>query len=538
MTREDGSDGKKKQGELAVSIHELSRRSLLKTSAAAGAAALAPSASPHAQATKVLKARSYIDVAILDPGDRVGVVDDEVMTAMLGGLVRLKPGADDWSWEKDLAVSIEQVDATHIKFQLKPGIPWTNGFGEVSAEDVKFSYERIADPARKAEYRTDWDSLDHVEITDSRSGVIVMKRPFAPLWSTTLPTASGLIVCKKAVESLPDKRITLDPVAVSGPYKIKSAIPLRSVTLERNPLWPGKKPAFDEIQYTLILDANSAEIAYEAGEIDITLLANSAVPRLKKSMPAHSKLIAKPALAYWWIGMQSESGIFADKRVRQAMQYALDPDAVIEGAFFGVPERATGIIAPGLIGHRPANLIKGPDLNKAKALLKEAGKGDGFKTTIGVRNSAEFVNAAQILAAQLAQVGVTAEVIPYDSGTQKALADGKNGEWKKMEMHIIRFSMQPDPSWATAWFVTSQIGQWNWERFSNAEFDKLADDGVAELDSKKRDVIYRRMQDVMEESGSYLFLTHGVNAVLHRDTIKPALTPDAQRFLFREFEPA
>ena len=127
-------------------------------------------------------------------------------------------------------------------------------------------------------------------------------------------------------------------------------------------------------------------------------------------------------------------------------------------------------------------------------------------------------------------------MIPYDSGTQKALADDKNGAWKKMEMHIIRFSMEPDPSWATAWFVTSQIGQWNWERFSNPEFDKLADDGVAELDNGKRDVIYRRMQDLMEESGSYLFLTHGVNAVLHRDTIKPALTPDAQRFLFREFE--
>jgi peptide/nickel transport system substrate-binding protein len=522
-------------GELAMSMHEWSRRSLLKGSAIAGAAALAPSASPHAQTTKVLKARSYIDVAILDPGDRQGVVEEEIMSAIMGGLVRLKPG-NEWTWEKDLAVSIEQADPTHIKFQLKPGIPWTNGFGEVTAEDVKFSYERIADPARKAEYRTDWDSLDHVEVTDARSGVIVMKRPFAPLWSSTLPTASGLILCKKAVESLPDKRIKLDPVAVCGPYQIKSAIPKRSLTLERNPLWPGAKPAFDEIQYIAILDANSAEIAYDAGEVDITLLANSAVPRLRKSMPAHSKLIVKPALAFWWIGMQSESGIFADKRLRQAMQYALDPQAVIEGAFFGVPERSTGVIAPGLIGHRPANMIKGPDLDKAKALLKEAGKPNGFKTTIGVRNSAEFVNGAQVLAAQLAQIGVTAEVIPYDTGSQKALADDKNGAWKKMEMHIIRFSMQPDPSWATAWFVTSQIGQWNWERFSNPEFDKLVDAGVAELDDKKRDAMYQRMQDLMEESGSYLFLTHGVNAVLHRDTIKPSLSPDAQRFQFRDFE--
>src|SRR5262249_14336865 len=156
-------------------------------------------------------------------------------------------------------------------------------------------------------------------------------------------------------------------------------------------------------------------------------------------------------------------------------QYAIDPQGVIDGGFFGLPERATGIIAPGLLGHRHGNLINGPDLDKARALMKAAGKEGGFKTTIGVRNSQEFVNAAQVLASQLAQLGITAEVVTFDTGAQKALADDKNGAWKKMEMHIIRFSMQPDPSWATAWFVTSQIGQWNWERFSNAEFDKLAD---------------------------------------------------------------
>jgi peptide/nickel transport system substrate-binding protein len=110
---------------------------------------------------------------------------------------------------------------------------------------------------------------------------------------------------------------------------------------------------------------------------------------------------------------------------------------------------------------------------------------------------------------------ITAEVVPFDAGAQKTLADDKNGAWKQMEMHIIPFSMQPDPSWATAWFVTRQIGEWNWEGFSDAEFDKLVDKAVGELDDKKRDAMYRRMQNLMEESGSYLFLTHGVNAVLH-----------------------
>ena len=73
----------------------------------------------------------------------------------------LKPG-ESWGWERDAALSIEQVDPTHIRFQLRPGLGWTGGFGEVTAEDVKFSYERIANPAMKSPYRGDWAKLDRV----------------------------------------------------------------------------------------------------------------------------------------------------------------------------------------------------------------------------------------------------------------------------------------------------------------------------------------------------------------------------------------
>jgi peptide/nickel transport system substrate-binding protein len=512
----------------------LSRRGVL-----AGAGGLAVSAlSPVlADNTLVLKTRSSLDVSVLDPPNRISVTDGDVMRAIFSGLVRLKPG-DAWQWEKDVAVSIEQVDPTHIKFQLRPGVPWTNGFGEVTAEDVKFSYERYIDPTFKAAYRTDWESLDHVETTDSYSGVIVLKRPFVPLWASTLPAASGMIVCKKAVEALEGKRFTLEPPATSGPYKIKKLEPRRSITLERNPLWPGKRPAFDEIQYIQIVDANAAEIAFSAGEVDFTQLPLSSIGRVKKSPPAHSKLTVQPALAYWWLGMQSEAGIFSDPRVRQAVQYAVDVDMVLEGAFFGAAERATGIIAPGLSGHRPANKIQKPDPDKARDLLIKAGYTNGFKTTIGVRNSAEFVNAAQIVAASLAPVGIAAEVVPMEASAQRAMAIDKNGAWKQMGLHILRFTMQPDPSWATAWFVTSQIGEWNWERFSSPEFDRLDVEAKSELDPAKRAAMYVRMQDLMEESGSYVFLTHGSIASIYRDTIRPALSPDGQFQIFTDFTPA
>jgi peptide/nickel transport system substrate-binding protein len=508
----------------------LSRRTFL----SAAGAAMAPVGGATAQGTRILRTVANNPFQVFDPPNRMSDTNESVMTSIFGGLVRWKPG-NAWGWELDLAASIDQADPTHIRFQLTPGIPWSNGHGEVTADDVKFSYERIADPAFHASYRTDWDALDRVEVTDARSGVIILKRPFVPLWTTTMPSGSGLIMCKAAVEKLEGKKFTLEPPAVCGPYRIRTIEPQRMCILERNPLWPGKKPYFDEIHFLPIVDTNAAETAFDAGEVDFTTVPIGSVPRLSKSPPAHGKLRVSQSLNYWWLGMQSEAGPFADIRVRKAAQYAIDVDAIIAGAFSSVPDRATGIVAPGLVGHRPANLIKQPDYAKAKQLLAEAGHPDGLKTTITVRNSTEFTSAAVIAASSLAQVGIDAEVVPGDPGAINALATDKDGAWKKMGIIINRFSSQADPSWATAWFVSSQIGQWNWERFRNPEFDRLHEEAKSELDADRRNAMYVHMQDLMEESGSYVFLTHGVNASLVRDTIRSGLSPDGLRQNFRDF---
>jgi peptide/nickel transport system substrate-binding protein len=105
-------------------------------------------------------------------------------------------------------------------------------------------------------------------------------------------------------------------------------------------------------------------------------------------------------------------------------------------------------------------------------------------------------------------------------------------------MHISRFSMQPDPSWATVWFTSAQIGEWNWERFSNPEYDQLHEKALAEPDAAKRHTTYVRMQDLMEQSGAYVFLTHGVNALLYRSNLRPSFTPDGNRMVLRRFQVA
>ncbi|MCI0429623.1 MAG: ABC transporter substrate-binding protein [Rhodospirillales bacterium] len=500
-----------------------SRRQVLAgTGAIASALALGPRWSWGAEG-KILKVRSYSDLQVLDPINRKSAPEDHITACTFNNLIKWKPG-EKWEWDLDAAEMIEQVDDTHINFRLKQGLKWSGDYGEVTAEDVKYSYERIADPKNESPYKDDFAVLDRIEVTDKYSGTIVLKEFFAPLWTSTLPEGSGKIVSKAAVEKAGGSFTTEIPAA-SGPYIIKEWVPKQRTVLARNPAYGGEQPYFDEIHILPIEDEKTAEIAFEAGDVDYTGVSLSSLSRFKQSPPAHSKLQEAPSLAYVWLGMNVDHPSFQDQKVRRAIQHAVNVDAVLEAAYFGVAQRATGIIAPGLPGNRVKN-IYGYDPEKAKALLKEAGK-EGMKATLSVLNKTERLSAAQIVQANLAEVGVTIEIIPYDSGVFWSLGDQASGEaWKELQMIINRFSMAPDPSWATVWFTPDQVGVWNWERWNNAEFGELHKKGLVEKDVAKRDEMYKRMQDLMEESGAYVFLTHEANAAIYRDDLVPATQPD------------
>ncbi len=501
----------------------LGRRQVLAgTGAIATALALGPRWSWGAEG-KILKVRSYSDLQVLDPINRKSAPEDHITSCTFHNLIKWKAG-DTWEWELDAAEMIEQVDETHITFRLKPGLKWSGDYGEVTAEDVKFSYERIGDPKNESPYKDDFAVLDRVEVTDKLSGTIVLREYFAPLWTSTLPEGSGKIVCKAAVEKAGGSFTTEIPAA-SGPYVIKEWVPKQRTVLARNPA-SNEQPYFDEIHILPIEDEKTAEIGYEAGDVDYTGVSLSSLSRFKEKTPPNTKLQEAPSLAYVWMGMNVDHPTFQDQKVRRAIQHAVDVDAVLEAAYFGVAKRATGIIAPGLPGHRANNLYT-YDPEKAKALLKEAGKDGGFKATISVLNKTERLSAAQIVQANLAQIGVELEVIPYDSGVFWSLGDQASGEsWKELQIILSRFSMSPDPSWATVWFTPDQVGVWNWERWNDPEFGELHKKGLVERDIAKRDEMYKRMQDLMEESGAYIFFTHEANAAIYRDDLVPATQPD------------
>ena len=375
--------------------------------------------------------------------------------------------------------------------------------------------------------------LDHVEVKDPYNGTIVLKEPFAPLWTISLVRGSGSILSKKAMELVGGK-FTTEPPAGSGPYVLKEWQPKQKTILARNPDFYGPAPDFDEVHIYPIEDEKTAEIAFEAGELDYTEISLSSLPELKASPPAGVKIVERPAMSYVWLGMNVDNPALGDIRVRQAIQKAVDVDAVLEAAYFGVAERSTGIIAPGLPGHRDIAPPK-RDVEGAQALLEEAGVSD-LALSLDLLNKTEYTSAAQVIQANLAEIGISVEIKPHDSGTFWTIGDESAGDaWKDLQLILNRFSMQPDPSFATAWFTPEQIGVWNWERFDSKEFGELHKKAIIETDPEKRDEMYVKMQDLMEASGAYVFLTHELNAAIYRDDIVPGLLPDGN-VRFAEFK--
>ncbi len=465
---------------------------------------------------------------MLDPAHRKAQAEGDILRCVFPRLIEWRTG-DEWGWRLGAAEAIEQDGPTRVRFTLRPGILFTGGFGEMTADDVKFSYERIADPAQRSEYRDDFAALDRVDVLDRYAGVIVLKEPFAPLWTSTLPSASGCILSRKAVEQA-GGRFTTAPPATAGPYVIEEWRPKQRLTLVRNPDWNGPPGGFDEIRILPIEDEKAAEIAFEAGELDYTAISVSSIPGYRAGQAPGVQLVEKPSLDYVWLGINVEAPPFDDPRVRRAVQRAIDVDQVLEAAYFGVARRATGIIAPGLIGHR-----------REAAGRPAAGsrRGQGAARRGGARRRlrlhARDRGQGRAPARRPGDPGATSprsgsrcgstSTIPAASGRSAARPTASAGARSSWSCRSTACS--PIPPSRPPGSRPSRSGSGTGSASRARSSARCTGQAMVETDPARRDRMYRRMQDLMEESGAYVFLTHEVNAAVCRDAVAPALLPDA-----------
>ncbi|GGD44001.1 ABC transporter substrate-binding protein [Aureimonas glaciei] len=472
------------------------------------------------------------DYTIFDPAFRVSPGDGNVARSVFHRLMAQKPNSAEL--ELDAAAELTQVSPTLIEFTLKPGLMFTDGYGEMTAEDVKFSFERfsIAAPeGQESTYKGDWAGLEEVEVTGKYTGKIKLSKPNAGLMAIAIADVSGCIVSKKAVTELGVAHNT-KPVG-SGPYQLVSVEKQRGVVLKRNPDYAGTAPHFDEIEGLFIPDSKTAELALRSGELDFAVLPPTVATPLKDVEGLAVE--ENPGLAYIWLGINMEKPPFNDLRVRQAVRLALDVDQMLLAGYDGKAPRLNALILPPITGFWADAPAYQRNVEEAKRLLAEAGQ-TAITTRITVLNQPAFTNMALVAQALLAEVGITVEVDAQEGGTYWTAGAGDAG--KDIDLFIMRFNGKLDPNFLMQWFVTSQIGIWNWQRFASPEFDALADQALAEIDPAKRAELVIAAQKLMDESAAFVWLTNDVAMTVHDKTVAPAFLPGAIDWQFDRFTAA
>jgi peptide/nickel transport system substrate-binding protein len=412
---------------------------------------------------------------------------------------------------------------------------FSHGYGEMTAEDVKFSFERFLQPGadgKRSAYAADWGALDKVETMGKYIGRIHLKSVSAAVWSTGIADGSGVIVSRRAVEELGEKFAT--QIVGAGPYYIAEWTPNQRMILKLNPEWKGAAVQFKEIELRPIADAKTAELAYRGDEVHFTRLEPAAVKEMERERSG--RVLKQPSIHAAWIGLNVEKKPFDDDRVRRAVRLAIDVDEVLLAAYDGTVERANAILAKSMLGHwKDAPAIK-RDVAQAKRLLAEAGHPNGFTTRLTVLNRATFQTAAQVIQAQLADAGIKVNLEVLDGGSFWSMGRGDNG--KNLDMFLLRFGGKADPSFITQWFLPEQVGVWNWQRWVNADFKKIFDDGVTTLEGAQRAAHYIKLQQLMEQSNAFIWLTHEASAHATKSWLQPAILPNGDDHQYRYFRTA
>jgi peptide/nickel transport system substrate-binding protein len=515
--------------------HHIDRRSFLRQSTLAGLA-LAGSLPDLSWAVRgdQLHIRNYVDITTLDPPFTLSGAEFMVSAAIYQYVLQFKSDGT-WNTELDAAEYFEAIDDTHYAFRLKRDQLFSSGFGEMTADDVKFSFERIIDPDTHAINAPDMGTLSHVDVHDRYSGTFVLKSPYAAF--VPIAVASYPIVSRKAVTSVGGRFGTRPPCS-SGPYLFRDWQAKRKTILERNPQWDGPEAAFSEIHIYAMSDAKAAEMAFEAGELDCAEISVESVEPLEKNMPPDSVLQIHPSSRNYWLGMNQSNPALADLRVRKAIQYAVDVEAVVEATWFGLAKPSFGPIPRGMTGCRERTLVPvNGDAEVARSLLEEAGVDLPLRLSLDVNSDTLELTGAQVIQWSLKKVGVEVDIQTHDAGSFLSLGSEEAGDqWQDVQLFFNSFIGSADPYYQLVWFTSQQLGQWNWERFSNVEFDRLNDLALATFDETERARLYQRMQDIMEESGCYRFISNGVMPQIIRNSIKPAFSPDGYARL-RGFRP-
>lgn len=418
------------------------------------------------------------------PWQNVGTAATTVKFQLFRGLLGYGP---DGKLRGELAESWEREGDTGWVFHLRDGAVFHNG-APVTSADVKWTIEQVAGDRSTAYLRNEMRQVARIGTPDAKTVRLTTKQPIVtlPLWmaSCFMP-----IIAEGSVRS--------GSVAIgAGPFVLQSQERGTSVTVTAfDKFYRPGLPKLKSIVFTAYADENLRVSALQAGDVDLIEFLPWPAMRSTESNPRLRADNSSGGL-FMYLMFNAKSRPFGDKRVRQAIAMAVQRQSIVDAVFYGRGQVLAGLPLPPDSEYTDKALAQGwsysPD--KAKALLREAGVGDGFGCKL--LSTAQYgmhKDTAVIVQQNLAEIGVQVELVLPDWPTRISMGD--RGQY---DLAVNGSSLDYNDPDALSQFIDSSLPPYNTrsQGLSTPELDRLLAEGRAEFDPAKRKAIYRRVQEI------------------------------------------
>ncbi len=424
--------------------------------------------------------------------------------AYLDPLVRAKP--DDPKFYPGLAESwTVSPDAKVYTFKLRKDVKFHDGT-PLTADAIKFNFDRIMDPATKAQLaRGALGPFEKCEVVDRYTVKVYFSRPYGSFLRMA-STVYVPFISPGAVQRYGDQYQF--NVAGTGPFIIEEYVPKSHVTFRRNedykwgPEWTHRGPAFlDKVTYKFIEEDLTRISTLRTGE---TNLVDGIKSHQLRTIERDRKLklaVTGTKGAPWILVLNTQRFPTDDRIVRQAITYAIDREALVNLLYKGTNAPAYSPLEKGTLGYDlGVDKLSVYDPEKAKAILDRAGwkvDPDGIRVKDGKKLVIEEVlweeqrEPSTVLQSQLKKVGIELVLKIYDVGTAYPM-------WVTGDHNmVLPFFYWPDPQLLLNWFAWDSIGGINWGQYINPKLEDLLFEAEKTADSEKRAEVYRRAQDIL-----------------------------------------
>jgi ABC-type transport system substrate-binding protein len=431
--------------------------------------------------------------------------------------------------EPDMAADWPAVsdDGLTYTFKLKEGIKFGNG-REVTADDVKYTLERVVDPAweswanyylaviegAQAVMDGEATKVSGIKVLDKYT--IEFKLTYQdPTFLSILALPNNFIVPKEEVEKW-GQEFGLHPMG-AGPFIFKEFVPGEKALFVKNPYYYVEgEPYAEEIEMVLGIEPATAMLRAEKGELDVIsadMMPSSDFARIVQDATYADRLFQEPTLNPWWLGMNNKMAPLDNVKVRQAINYAINKDKLLK-LTGGKGQPLAGIYPAGLPGHDPDFEGYPYDPEKAKALLAEAGA-EGIELEISISESPLEASLAQAIQQDLGEAGIEVTISSMSRAVVRDLR--KKGE---AQMYFSNwFMMVPDPSDLINNLSLCDVSS-NYDFYCNPKVDELAEQVMPELDQEKRAETYQEIERLMMADAIHVPLFNNASYWFHPAELK------------------